>query len=336
MGLYDRDYYGDDQGRGSFYSGGPQRGGFLHGAGFGRISQWSFTTWIIVINVVVFILDAILLRSGAAVQQTTPSGNYVIGPLTLWGSFSLESAIYHGQIWRFLTFQFLHGGWMHIFFNMLALYFFGPIAESYLGSRRYLAFYLLSGMAGALLYVILNVGGLTYGNLPFLLPNSPQSTLVGASAGIFAVLMAAAYLRPNDIITLLLMFIIPIRMRVKTLAYGLVVIAIFTVFMNGSNAGGQAGHLGGAAFGAFLIRRPNLLNWALGISILGGASARSSAGPRNPSFFDKRCEKKAEDLHAEVDRILGKVGTHGLQSLTTGEKKTLERASEIERRRNAG
>jgi len=328
MGIYDRDYYGDNsrRGFGMGSSSGFGRNPFS-GSRIGRFREWSFTTWIIVINVAVFLLDIILSAGGRA----TP-------PLYEIGYFSLESAIYHGQIWRFITFQFLHAGIWHIGMNMLVLFFFGPIAEAYLGSKRYLAFYLLSGMAGALFYCILNVGGLMYGNLPFLLPNSPNSTLVGASAGIFAVLMAAAFIRPNDIVTLLLMFIIPVRMKIKTLAYGLVALAALTVFMNGNNAGGEAGHLGGAMLGFFLIRHANLLNWAASFPNLNPFSRskpRNPFAPQSPSYFEKRKMKKTENLDQEVDRILAKVGTQGLQSLTTREKKILEQASE-QQRRNAG
>ena len=341
MGIYDRDYYGDNsrRGFGMGSSSGFGRSPFS-GSRIGRFREWSFTTWIIVINVAIFLLDIILFRFGVSVRLPTPPGvrPVFIAPLTYWGEFSLDAGIIHGEVWRFITFQFLHAGIMHIGINMLVLFFFGPIAEAYLGSKRYLAFYLLSGMAGALFYCILNVGGLMYGNLPFLLPNSPQSTLVGASAGIFAVLMAAAFIRPNDVVTLLIMFIIPVRMKIKTLAYGLVALAVLTVFMNGNNAGGEAGHLGGAMLGFFLIRHTNLLNWAASLPNLNPFSRskpRNPFAPQSPSYFEKRKMKKTENLDQEVDRILAKVGTQGLQSLTNREKKILEQASE-QQRRNAG
>jgi len=324
MGIYDRAYY--QQGRDPY--GGPGRG-LRGGGGFGGgPGQWSITIWLLIINVAIFVLDVLI-------SQGDPMG----GPLTDVGHFSTTTAILHGQIWRFITFQFLHANLWHILFNMIALYFFGPMAEGYLGSRRFLAFYLLSGVGGAALYLALNVAGLMFGEAPVVLSNDPSVRLVGASAGIFGILMAAAYLRPNEVITLLLMFIIPVRMRIKTLAYGLVILALFILFTGGRNAGGEAGHLGGAALGAFLIRKPGLLNWAL----FGGGKrpGRSFFSPKNgsakkPGIFEQQRAKKDEKRDQEIDRILAKVGTQGLHSLTASERRLLEKATEEQRRRDAG
>src|SRR5690348_16828059 len=104
----------------------------------GRMRMWSVTTWLIAINVAVFVLDVV---TGGLLRE--------------WGCFSADTAIGGLQVWRFITFQFLHFGTWHIFGNMLALYFFGPMIERYLGSKRYLAFYLICGVAGAVMYLLL-------------------------------------------------------------------------------------------------------------------------------------------------------------------------------------
>src|SRR5581483_1870391 len=87
---------------------------------FDRMRWWSITTWLIASNIAVYVLDVVSQRH-----------------LFQWGYFSAETAIYHLQLWRFITFQFLHASVTHILFNMIALYFFGPMIERYLGSRRY-------------------------------------------------------------------------------------------------------------------------------------------------------------------------------------------------------
>ena len=99
------------------------------------------------------------------------------------------------EFWRFVTFQFLHANWLHLFFNMLALWIFGPLVEAHMGFKRYAAFYLMCGIAGALMYLALNLAAILIGpaaNIPGLLSNDPRVSLVGASAGVFGVLMAAA------------------------------------------------------------------------------------------------------------------------------------------------
>ena len=243
MGLYDRDYVREN------YE--PRRAGSL----VGTMRVWSVTTWLIIINVAVFILDPILYNKGRGVvyREYLPGMPvvWVLPPLNGLGHFSLYRAVEKLEIWRFVTFQFLHAGLAHIAFNMIGLYFFGPLIESYLGRTRYLIFYLLCGIGGPIAYVILWM-------LHFLIAYK-WVPLVGASAGIFGILIAAAQIAPNA--TVLLYGILP--MRLKTLAWVLLAIAAYTVLQYGhsgeGNAGGEAAHLGGAAIGFLLIRYPRLL-----------------------------------------------------------------------------
>ena len=127
---------------------------------------------------------------------------------------------------------------------MIALYFFGPLVEAYLTPRMFLPFYLLCGIGGAGMYLLLLLMGWRIGNA--FVP------LVGASAGIFGVLIAAARIAPDSIA--LVFGIVPMRLR--TLAYVFICYAIFTVLFRGSNAGGEAAHLGGAAVGYLLLEWP--------------------------------------------------------------------------------
>jgi membrane associated rhomboid family serine protease len=214
------------------------------------LSGISITTWLIGINVAVFLLDRLLMSTGWRYGLTV--GPYVVGefgPLGAWGHFSMLTAVQHLQIWRFITFQFLHADLNHLIFNMLALYFFGPIAESYLGARRFIPFYLLCGVGGAVLYLLLLMVGWRIG--------APWVPLVGASAGIFGILIAAALVAPN--ITVMFMMILPMPLR--TVAWLFIAIAVYTVVFMGNNAGGEAGHLGGAAMGWLLMQRPQLLDY---------------------------------------------------------------------------
>ena len=85
-----------------------------------------------------------------------------------------------GQVWRFISFQFLHADFTHLLVNMFGLWIFGPLVERYLGGKRYLAFYLLCGIFGALLYLLLNAAGAALSifgmnSLPFLLVNNPHT-----------------------------------------------------------------------------------------------------------------------------------------------------------------
>jgi membrane associated rhomboid family serine protease len=198
----------------------------------GAMRMWSVTTWLIVLNIAVYVVNVL-----------------TDGLLGDWGYFSAATVIGDLQLWRFITFQFLHANVQHIVFNMISLYFFGPLIEGYLGPRKYLAFYLLCGIGGAVTYLVLwGVG---------VLPGGAQTPMVGASAGIFGILIASARVAPDARVMLLFP---PIPLRLRTFAIVMLAIALWVVFTSGRNAGGQAAHLGGAAVGALLIWRPGLLN----------------------------------------------------------------------------
>jgi membrane associated rhomboid family serine protease len=262
MGIADRDYY-----RGS-----------LPRAGFGHFNAWSVTTWLIVVNAVVFFLDGILRRAHAPAMQPDGFGGYeavsaydLVGPLQQWGYFSTLQAVNHLQVWRFFTFQFLHASPGHLIGNMIGMYFFGPIVEAYLGRRRYLGFYLLCGCSGAVVYTLLYFLG------PLDEPNGDIATLVGASAGIYGVLVAAAMLVPD--VTIVLLFP-PIPVQLKYLALIMVGVAAYSAFSSSHNAGGEAAHLGGAALGYLLIRYPHALD------LLDRQRARRRVGRRRTAFRD--------------------------------------------------
>ena len=147
----------------------------------------------------------------------------------------------------------VHGGLGHLVFNMLALYFFGPLVEAYLRGRQFVAFYLLCGVGGAAFYLVLLMLGYRIG--------TPTVPLVGASAGIFGILVAAALIAPNAMVFLLGIF----PLRLVTLAYFFIIFAILQILFMGENAGGEAAHLGGAAAGVLLMRKTNWLEkiaWA--------------------------------------------------------------------------
>ncbi len=229
-----------------------------------------------------------------------------------WLYMSTDHAIWGLHYWRFIGFQFLHANFQHLLFNMIGLFFFGPLVEQYLGGKRYLAFYLLCGIFGAILYLILNLGGYMFAEaIPGLLFNDTATPLVGASAGVFGVLLAGAFLAPN--VRVLLFFIIP--MRLSTMAYGLVLLALFTVFFGRDNAGGEAAHLGGAAAGWYFIRNPHHLN--------GFFDFLGKADPTSKHFALRVNGTK----QADIDRILDKIHKKGLNSLSNKEKKILHDAS---------
>ncbi len=120
-----------------------------------------------------------------------------------------------GHIWQLITFQFMHGGYVHILFNLWAIFVFGRVVEDALGKWRMLTLYFLSGIAGGALQM------LGTWLLPGLMDDVP---VVGASAGAFGLVAAFAALFPNQMLYVLLFLVIPAKLRASTLLW------IFLVF----------------------------------------------------------------------------------------------------------
>lgn len=277
------------------------------GVGFGRfgMGRHSVVMWLIIINVVVFVWDGIFAGSQRGSMLALGAHCY----------FSVDKAIYSGQVWRFVTYQFIHAGFLHVLFNMLVLFFFGPLIERWWGSKRFLAFYLLCGVSGAVVASLL-------GAIPGLLVMPRWVPLVGASGSIFGILIACAVLYPRQRVMLIFP---PIPMTMRTMAIVFLVIAFLSLMAGSANAGGEAAHLGGAALGYLLVRKPRLLDWADRFS-----PTAIQAGYTKGRFERRRRKQRVSD--AEVDRILAKVRDKGLQSLSRREKKALAEATERQRR----
>lgn len=285
MGIHDRDYH----------RGEPRESpGF-----FAQITP--VVKWLLILNLGIYFLDVVLESSDGA------------RPLREFGIFSIQSAVNEMKIWKFITFQFLHGSLGHVFFNCLGLFFFGPWMERWWGARKFLIFYLLCGMAGAVFYTLL----VSLGLLP---RDNIYSQLLGASAGLYGVLIGVAVIAPNLRVRLL---IPPIELSMRQLAIGLMVIAAGSVLLKlGGNEGGEAGHLGGAILGFFLMRYPGILGHGRDVEVI----RPKVTAPKPLSKLRPRSElEKNQD--SAVDKILDKISREGFQSLTQEERDFLQKAS---------
>lgn len=283
MGLYDRDYTQAD---------------FKHQYRFSpQMSMPRITSvvkWLLIINIAVFI--PMFLSQDR------------VGPFIYrWFSVWPENVQTSLQLWRVITYQFLHDYHRldHIFFNMLVLFFFGPMLERIWGGRKFLIFYLICGAAGGLVYPILASPGLG-------LLRSAQ--LVGASGSILGMLAAGAILFPNAIV--LIMFVFPMRFWVLAIILGF--ISMLNLF-GGVNQGGEVAHLAGMAAGVVYVLSDS---WRERIKF------RYSAGKWEKRLAEQR------NLQVELDRILDKVHKSGIHSLTSSEKKILKKATKLEQMKN--
>jgi membrane associated rhomboid family serine protease len=280
----------------------PHRYGSHPGGGF--LSQLTpVVKWILAINIGIYFLDLFL------------KGDAVDGPLREFGAFTIASAVFQFQIWEFVTFQFLHGSLGHLLFNSIGLFFFGPWLERWWGARKFTIYYFLCGVAGAAFFTLLVMSGI-------LSRDSLHSGLIGASAGIYGILIGVAVIAPDLRVALLFP---PIELSMRQLAIALMVISIGAILLKfGGNEGGEAGHLGGAILGFILMRYPHLLGGTSRIRNLNGKSR-----PPQPPKLRPRSSLEREEESA-VDLILDKISREGFQSLTQEEREILQKAANRE------
>ncbi len=231
-----------------------------------------------------------------------------------------RSGLMSGMIWQPVTYMLLHGNWLHILLNMLVVFMFGRELERILGVRRFLLLYIGSGIMGGLGWIMMSGSGYC----------------IGASGGVFGLIGMYAALFPNRAITLLLFFVFPVSMRARTLAVILAAISLVLMFDDGNVAHSAhlAGGLAGYLFGAHLLRRARSggnrgLRRSLA-NVVGGAMRHARLRPRltveYPAPTDDM-KDEAIDME-EIDRLLDKILLHGAGSLSTRERRILERASQ--------
>ena len=209
--------------------------------------------------------------------------------------------------WTIVTYMFLHGSLGHIFFNMFALFFFGPRIEARLGSRRFLGLYFASGVMGGLLSF-----------------TSPMIGVIGASGAVYGVMFAFAYYWPREVVHI--WGVLPVEIR--WLVAGLTVFSLISGFGGGGDGIAHFAHLGGMA-GAWMYLK--VMERTSGARRF---QARATAAPpsaTSTSAIARWSHIQREGLHPvnleELDRVMAKLQREGVARLTDGEKEFLERFS---------
>lgn len=232
----------------------------------------------------------------------------------LWGPelirlFGLTPALVKkGCIWQPFTYMFLHGGLLHLLFNMFALWMFGCEIERTWGTREFVKYYLITGIGAGLLTFVLSF-------------NSHIPT-IGASGAIFGILVAFALMFPNRLIYLYFLF----PVKAKYLVMFFAVLEFVASFRHTSDGIGHFAHLGGMLIGYLYIKT----DWRLpALFRFSGYRRyfRNLRHKRRMRAVDKERERE-QKLMARVDQILERISRVGYQNLTREEKKTLEQASQ--------
>ncbi len=237
--------------------------------------------WLLIANVVIFVLQQFFL-------------NRFLGVLGL-----VPSRVLHGHIWQLLTYMFLHGNVLHVFFNLIFLWMLGSELERYWGSNFFLKYYLVTGIGAGVVNVLVQ----PYSRIP----------TIGASGAIFGLIIAFALAFPNR--ELLLYFVLRIKAKHFAVLVGLIELLALFMMPNASIA--RFAHLGGLVVGYFYLKR-EIYTWRLR-RLLSGWQERAEQRAASKKLARQR------QIRAEVDRILDKINTQGIDSLTARERRFLEK-----------
>ncbi len=253
---------------------------FRRGGGFGSLIS-PFIKVMLISNVAVFF-----------VQKFYPPLTFLLGltPARFFADF--PNAVYQP-----FTYMFLHGNFWHLFFNMFALWIFGTEIERLWGSKRFAKFYLFGGISGAVLSLIFNY--------------SQPYPIIGASAAIYALLVAYWIMFPNRY--LYIYFLIPIK--VKWAIPGMMVLGFL---FSGANIAHMA-HLGGALFGLIYMKSD--------LRLIRLSQRWHNWQHRRKEAKLEKNRQNAEDIMKRVDAILDKINEVGIENLSKSERKFLEEAS---------
>ena len=267
---------------------------------------------IMLINIAVFLV-IMLLRTVSFLFQLQPAIiSFAILKLSLPSDFA--SIIF--QPWSLITYMFLHQEFFHIFFNMMVLYWLGKLFTEYLGNDKLWATYILGGLTGAVLYVV------AYNLFPAFAGTGAR--LMGASAGVIAVMVAMATLLPDY--TVFLIIFGPVKLKYIAIFS----IVLYAISIPDGNAGGNIAHLGGALFGFVMVKQlqngNDITAWLVKLF-------SRSVKPKMKVVSNKRKQASEEEYNAEkksrqetIDRILDKISQSGYSSLSKEEKEILFKA----------
>ena len=257
--------------------------------------------WLLIANVVCFIVQQLIAIAFHA--------EVIFGLVPVL-------VLLRGFVWQPITYMFLHGGIFHLLWNMLALWVFGCDVERRWGTRRFIRFYFLGGLSAAACTLV----------VALINERMAANATIGASGAVLGILAAYAMLFPDNRITLLLMFVLPITMKAKTLAIGYTVITVLMI-LSAPGSGGVAhfAHLGGLAFGYLYVKYGDFFEMWL-------RQRRAIRSQKRLWARSEQHEKYERFMREEVDPILDKISREGVESLTRRERAILRRAQKTAHR----
>ena len=255
-------------------------------------------------NIVLFTAVIYLVQAGGFIPQSVLYRGLALVP---------EQVVTKGMVWELATYMFLHGGTMHLLFNMFGLVMFGRDLELWWGSRDFTKYYFITGIGAGVIHVI----------AAYVFGDNTRIPTIGASGAIFGILVAYAMAFPER--KVLLWFVIPVSARTMVILFAFLQLAMLGSV--GDNVARFA-HIGGMLVGFIYLKQETLFWRAKRWFGRLRAGVEQSRQPRPPG---------SEPVdQARIDAILEKISKEGMGALTNEERKTLHDAGARARRRQHG
>lgn len=280
--------------------------------------QGSIITRLIYVNLAVFLFVRIVL-----VVLTLFNVNL---SLLEWLALPSDIGTLMTRPWTLITYMFLHYSFVHILFNMLWLYWFGKIFMMYFDEKKLLGTYIMGGLTGGVLYV------LAYNLFPAFNDIAQSGILLGASASIIAIVIAAAIHAPN--LTVNLFLLSSIFGPIKIIWIALASVLIYLLGVTGTNAGGNIAHLGGALWGYLYmtqLKKGSDITSKFNDFLYSFADRFQRKGKMKVSYRNSSTQrmsdwdynKKKRSEKENINDILDKIAKSGYESLSKKEKELL-------------
>jgi membrane associated rhomboid family serine protease len=256
-----------------------------------------------------------------------------------WAELVPAQVVHQFAVWQLVTYMFLHGGPWHIIINMLMLWMIGCEIERYWGAKQFLLYYFICGIGAGVCQTVIQI-----------LFFNPHASVIGASGAVYGLLMAFGILFSDRMITLLILFILPVHIMAKYLVMIMAVLSLLLGVFGDDSGVAHFAHLGGMLVGFVYLK----FDWRWRVpgrksartfeySSTSGGTARGLPALKN--WFRQRAQKRRHmevvrrrqrELHLRerVDAILDKINEVGYENLSDEEKQILRRASQSLSREN--
>lgn len=289
-----------------------------------ELNSGNIISRLIIINVVVFVLVNIINVFAFLLNEEKSAAGLFLSKILKWIMLPADFMQLLYRPWTLITHMFTHFDFFHLLFNMLWLYWFGKILSEFVGQKKILPLYIMGGLTGAVLLIV------SYNIFPGLQSAVPYVQALGASAGVLAIVVAAATLVPDYSVRLIFLG----DVRIKFIAIFLILIDLVSI--PHANTGGHIAHLGGAVFGYLFVKQMQMGNdWSVPFNKLMEKITGLFSNFRKPKVvyknpnatYSKTASGRTKTRQEKVDDILDKISSSGYDSLTAEEKEFLFRVS---------